>query len=130
MTTSFTALVTLHTINCGACGGIYAINERYRSDRATDGGDWTCPYCKCRWGYSDHNENSRLKKELEQKARELTAAKCETLRNQQLLEAEQQARQKSEKKLKRVGNGVCPCCKRSFTNLARHMATKHKSNTL
>lgn len=25
----------------------------------------------------------------------------------------------------RVKNGVCPCCKRSFTALARHIATKH-----
>lgn len=26
---------------------------------------------------------------------------------------------------RRVGNGVCPCCIRTFTNLASHMATKH-----
>ena len=26
---------------------------------------------------------------------------------------------------KRVGNGVCPCCTRSFTDLARHMESKH-----
>lgn len=25
----------------------------------------------------------------------------------------------------RVKNGVCPCCQRSFVQLARHMATKH-----
>jgi hypothetical protein len=25
----------------------------------------------------------------------------------------------------RIGNGVCPCCNRSFTNLRRHMTTKH-----
>lgn len=25
----------------------------------------------------------------------------------------------------RVGNGICPCCRRSFSNLARHMASKH-----
>lgn len=26
---------------------------------------------------------------------------------------------------KRVGNGVCPCCNRTFESLARHMASKH-----
>lgn len=26
----------------------------------------------------------------------------------------------------RVGNGVCPCCNRTFANLANHMASKHK----
>ena len=25
----------------------------------------------------------------------------------------------------RVGHGVCPCCNRSFTNVARHMASEH-----
>lgn len=25
----------------------------------------------------------------------------------------------------RVGNGVCPCCNRSFSDLTRHMHTKH-----
>lgn len=25
----------------------------------------------------------------------------------------------------RVGNGVCPCCNRTFQNLQRHMHTKH-----
>jgi hypothetical protein len=25
----------------------------------------------------------------------------------------------------RVGHGVCPCCNRTFENLARHMASKH-----
>lgn len=26
---------------------------------------------------------------------------------------------------RRVGNGVCPCCTRTFTNLSRHMTTNH-----
>ena len=26
---------------------------------------------------------------------------------------------------RRVGNGVCPCCNRTFKNLADHMTTKH-----
>ena len=31
----------------------------------------------------------------------------------------------AERELQRVEHGVCPCCKRSFSALARHMATKH-----
>jgi hypothetical protein len=26
---------------------------------------------------------------------------------------------------RRVANGVCPCCKRTFQDLARHMAGQH-----
>lgn len=32
---------------------------------------------------------------------------------------------KLEKQLKKVHNGTCPCCKRSFQNLERHMQSKH-----
>lgn len=30
---------------------------------------------------------------------------------------------------KRIANGVCPCCKRSFCNLAAHMKTQHPEYT-
>lgn len=29
----------------------------------------------------------------------------------------------------RVGHGVCPCCNRTFGDLARHMASKHPAYT-
>ncbi len=30
---------------------------------------------------------------------------------------------------KRVGSGVCPCCSRTFQQLARHMKAKHPAYT-
>ena len=91
--------------------------------RATRGG-YHCPYCQTGWSWSE-SEADRLRKQLENRERELRESKCETLRKQQLLESETAAREKAERKLRRVHNGVCPCCKRSFQNLARHMAAKH-----
>ena len=35
------------------------------------------------------------------------------------------ARGKLRAQSERIKNGVCPCCKRHFTNLERHMHTKH-----
>jgi hypothetical protein len=32
---------------------------------------------------------------------------------------------RKRKQLERVSNGVCPCCNRSFTDLRKHMKTKH-----
>lgn len=121
----FTETVTLTKIDCGSCGATYAINERYREKKWEEGGSWRCPYCHCWWGYGNNNENAQLKKQLEAKEREIREAKCETLRQQQLRDSEAAARLKAEKKLRRVGKGVCPCCNRHFTNLERHMATKH-----
>jgi len=123
--TTFTEFVTLARINCGKCGGTYAINETYRAEKETVGGWWHCPYCECSWGYGV-SENGRLKRELEEKERLLRQEKCEALRNQQLLDAERLAHGAALRKIRRVSRGVCPCCNRTFENLARHMATKHK----
>lgn len=37
------------------------------------------------------------------------------------------AERKAKRLKHRVSGGTCPCCKRSFVALARHMATKHPS---
>lgn len=114
---TYTEQITLTAISCGICGASYAINERFRRDCEEKGRSWHCPYCSTDWGYAE-GENVRLKRELEQAQVQLRASKCETM-------AEHQHREKAEKKLRRVSNGVCPCCRRSFGNLARHMKTKH-----
>jgi hypothetical protein len=118
---TFTESITLAQMNCGQCGGTYAINERYRQHRLEQGGFWKCPYCNHSWGYGE-SENQRLQKALEEKQKAVVAAKCETL-------AANQARELAERKLsklsRRVRCGLCPCCNRSFQNLQRHMKTKH-----
>ena len=103
--------VTLTEINCGECGGTYAINERYRRQKQDNGGYWGCPYCKCEWGYG----KGELEKERER--HQLTLSR---------LNEERVEKEKLERKLKRVDKGVCPHCNRTFRNLARHMDCKHK----
>lgn len=39
------------------------------------------------------------------------------------------ARGQATKIKNRVGHGVCPCCNRTFGNLARHMETQHSTFT-
>jgi len=113
--------VELTPINCGECGATYAINERYRRQREEKSGFWHCPYCQTSWGYAG-GENARLKKELaEEKARkERALAEANNLRSVVDLERKKAARLK-----KRVAAGVCPCCHRTVSQMARHMKTKH-----
>lgn len=121
--------VVLTEINCGECGGTYAINERYREQQYQKGGSWHCPYCQCGWGYANNNENAKLRKELEQTKRNLTF-------HQNNAASEREAREATERRLtaqkaaktrlrNRIKNGVCPCCTRSFSNLQQHMKTEH-----
>ena len=116
--------VALTVINCGCCGGIYAINERFREKCQEDGKTWSCPYCKVGWGYAK-GTNAKLKEEIERQKLELAAA--QKRERDALAEAEhfRKSRDAERKKMDRVKAGVCPCCNRSFQNLARHMKSKH-----
>jgi len=114
--------VTLSEVNCGECGGTYAINDQYRKQRQEDGGSWTCPYCKTGWGYNGDTEAEILLKKLKTQEK-----KNEWLKTDLIFANNRARAQKAAKtRLKnRINNGVCPCCKRTFNQLAMHMKTKH-----
>lgn len=114
---SFVTEVELTTIHCGRCGGTYAICEKLRAHKAEQRGFWNCPYCQVSWGYGEC-ENDRLKKQLA----EASAARARLQSENDQLQA---AKLELERKASRVKRGLCPCCNRTFTNLARHMATQH-----
>ena len=109
--------IALTKISCGECGGTYAINERYRLQKWEKGESWNCPYCRTGWGYAK-GENARLQEEVAAEKRRTQAALA---RENEL----RLAKDKMERKLKRVGKGVCPDCNRTFQNLAAHMKCKH-----
>lgn len=123
----------LTAIHCGDCGGIYAINERYRKEKHDKGGGWNCPYCKCSWGFFGETETQkqeRLRKEAEERlARERAAFDQEkaSLRDSlAFTESRRRAEKGAKTKLKkRAANGLCPCCNRYFANVHRHIQNQH-----
>lgn len=124
MSATFTETVVLEKDTCGRCGGVFALNKVFTDHARANQGGFHCPYCQTGWSWNE-SESDRLRKRLEAAQNELRGVKCEILRNQQLLDAEKKARENAERKLRRADKGVCPCCNRTFQNLARHMATKH-----
>lgn len=108
--------------DCGTCGVPYTVPEvRYQSMR-TEGGFAHCPNGHA-WGWKEGTkqrdelraERDRLKQALAQRDDEIA----------ELRAAEANATQQHKRTMKRVHAGVCPCCNRTFKNLARHMASKH-----
>lgn len=84
----------------------------------------------CCNGHSQHfigeTEAERLQRELKKSRAETELA--HEMRKRDLNDAGRKiaaARGEVTKIKNRVGNGVCPCCRRSFQNLMRHMKTKH-----
>lgn len=126
---ALTLPVTLTSIDCGQCGGTYAINERYRKQCHDHGRDWTCPYCKTIWGYSGNGRLETLEKEL---AAEKERREAALRRANESAEAQRKA-EIQVKRLKtitrhsdeRSAAGVCQCCNRTFKQLVAHMKTKH-----
>lgn len=107
----FELAIVVTEMNCGECGGVYAINETYREQCHKYGKSWHCPYCQVGWGYSGKGELEQEKKRHQETLARLNEATAEKAR--------------LEQKMKRVGRGVCPDCNRTFRNLERHMACKH-----
>ena len=80
----------------------------------------------CLNGHSQHytgkSEAEKLKAQLEVKERALEWERARVKR------AEKQVsvfKGKVTRIKNRVGNGVCPCCNRTFQNLMAHMKTQH-----
>lgn len=108
-------------MTCPSCGVSYAMPASLRAEREKDGRSF---YCVNGHSLSYHEtEAMRLRKMLDAANKDNTAM-AQQVRDAQL--AEQRAVDEAKRIKRRVKAGVCPCCNRTFQNLARHMATKHK----
>jgi hypothetical protein len=120
--------VELVTETCCNCGMLFAMSADFQQRRREYRGWFYCPS-----GHAQYYTG----KTVAEKAQE-QAARYKRLWDEATREAadERQRRGDVERQLratkaahtrtkKRVANGVCPCCNRTFQNLARHMAGKH-----
>lgn len=109
--------------SCINCGVDFAMTDDLMGQRRRDGMDFYCPNGHPQ-RYTE-TDATRLKKA--QEALERARAAEVHLRDQRDAAERSASAYKGQvtRIKKRVGNGVCPCCGRSFQQLARHMATKH-----
>jgi septal ring factor EnvC (AmiA/AmiB activator) len=117
---TFAGYTTLYAQTCCNCGVLFAIPELMDDQRRRDHQNFWCPN-----GHSQHytgeTDEQKLRKVRDQLARE-QASHDQTLAS---LSATKGVVTKQRKKLERVAKGVCPCCNRSFSDLKKHMQTKH-----
>lgn len=127
-TLSYVQAFTVIVCSYEGCGVSFALNDEYISARRDDHQTWYCPNGHPRY-YPGENKLEREQR-LRQRAERAAANAQESARSHRA-EAELQrrkaaaARGQVTKVKRRVGKGVCPCCNRSFVDLARHMAGKH-----
>jgi hypothetical protein len=126
----FQAATSLTVVHCHTCGMPYAIPTplynsalRYHGDRP-NGWQLVCPIGHV-WFYTGETRLEKARREAKE-ARDLAARRtAEKDQIQASLTATKGHVTRQKKKLARVEAGVCPCCKRTFQNLARHMQSKH-----
>ena len=114
-------------MECGQCGISFAITQE-KYDRCNDRGEnFYCPNGHCR--VFCKSEVAKLEEALARERRKGDNLKCD-LNNEQYYRkhAENQVRAERGAKTKlkkRIAAGVCPCCRRHFTNVERHIKCKH-----
>jgi DNA-binding XRE family transcriptional regulator len=104
------------------CGHTIYMEAGFNRQRIEDEKAFWCTVCGDERHYGSNTETGRLRAELQKTQGELDRAR----------QAESRAREKtgqiarSYKRVRdRIRNGVCPCCNRTFQNLANHMRTEH-----
>lgn len=108
--------------NCCACGiPFFMPTYHYKRLLANKGESFYCPNGHS-MSYTGKTEAQKLKEQLDQLKKEKELS--ETEMQDKWLDALSE-KQKLEKKLKRLHNGVCPCCNRSFGNLQQHIKKQH-----
>ena len=122
-----TTTCLLRVKNCCVCNVTFALPQSMDEELRRTGAVSWCPN-----GHESHyteSENSRLKKERDlaiEKARVAESLRVdERLRRQREERRSAAARGHLTKLKRRIAHGVCPCCARTFRDLARHVAIKH-----
>lgn len=121
-TQTLTLTLDFYLEECCACGVRFAIPTTLREQLRETHRTFYCPNGHGQ-SYSGKTKAERLAEELEQTKRALVQAENARLALDRTLYHEVQAHTRLKK---RIDAGVCPCCNRTFANLARHMKTQHQ----
>jgi septal ring factor EnvC (AmiA/AmiB activator) len=122
MSDTLTYTTTLAKTHCGACGVPFAMPSNLLTNARENSKIWFwCPnghQLHCSEDECDRlrTKNAQLERQLANRDEDVRAAKAALTATKGEL----------TKVRKRIENGVCPHCHRSFQNVKRHMATQHK----
>lgn len=115
------------TLTCGKCGIVFSAPTRWVEERQEKADTFYCPNGHPR--AFRESTTDKLQREVnwlkQQQARIEEEARQARADAQAARMREGKAVKERDRIRKRVQGGACPDCNRTFTDLARHMATKH-----
>ena len=106
---------------CITCGCYFAYPEELNARLRVTGKNYYCPngHAQC---YTETHVQ-RLQKQLDNANSMAARNAAIAIQAKADVRTHLLAKQRLQK---RLSAGVCPCCNRTFSDLARHMGTKHK----
>ena len=115
---------------CCNCFMDFAMPRAMQEARRRDKKSFYCPNGHP-MSYTGENQEAILRRERDRLAQQIAQRDDEIARRQRGWEEAEKRAAVAERKIKRVEKrahaGLCPCCNRSFSELAKHIATKHPS---
>jgi hypothetical protein len=111
----------LTTMQCGTCGVWHAIPTVMYKTAVEEGGYWHCPNGHQRGFREGRRERDAVLRERD-RLKQMIAQDDEIAASRARCD---KAAKEIDRLKKRAKAGTCPCCKRTFSNMARHMKTKH-----
>lgn len=113
--------VQLDSITCYKCGVLFAIPKYLKQKLIESHDSFWCPngHSQAFYGKTDYEVEKERNLALQATINQEKHARL-------VAEKERDANIRAITRLKRrAAAGVCPCCTRTFTNLANHMKTQH-----
>ncbi len=125
---AFQLSTKFQTIECCRCGVTFAVSAELRSRLINSHESFYCPLGHSQ-RYTGKSEAEKLRDQLAsaKETSEYWQQRTSTAQAEAKMASYRERAQKAAKtRLKnRIAAGVCPCCTRSFQNLARHMENQH-----
>jgi hypothetical protein len=121
--------IHLVTEQCCNCGVLFALPDQLRRQLLDHPRrQFWCPNGHGQW-YVGETEAQQLKRHAEQLERALAAEQAVATHERDQRRAAERSnaalRAVNTRTRRRIAAGVCPCCRRTFQDLASHMAGQH-----
>lgn len=113
------------SVTCCECGIAFAFDKNFHNRRVADHKIFYCPSGHSQH-FTDKSEVERLKEQLKWSRRSADSVRSQLGKAEKSVSAYKGALTRTKNRIK---NGVCPCCKRQFQNLHRHMVAQHADYT-
>lgn len=122
-----TGVETLVEKKCGRCGIWFAVPDWFEDEALKEGprGGWHCPNGHARHYLQGQREKDEIRT-LKDRLLSHQAREAHLVDQRDATERSLRATKGQVTKLKKkAAAGACPCCKRTFQNVSRHMQNQH-----